>query len=222
MKTTISAFLLFLFFTLFAFPQVLVEEPTSKYQSDEWGFTAAIANQGMGFGGFYLKNSSDNTYIGANLAIYKLRDKYEYTLPSYYNNYVRKINNDNNLYLIPFSIELKRHFFADKFANDIRPYIFSQIGGIFGMNFPENKNRPTYYIDPYGNVYLEEFNDIDLENEFQFGMTLGIGLSLDIATKKKVFFSLKPVYNWIYFPSPIAKEKWHSSLEFQFVIGMRR
>ncbi|MCK5075382.1 MAG: hypothetical protein KAR38_03350, partial [Calditrichia bacterium] len=81
MKKLSKLIILFLLLSSAVHAQVLVEEPTSKYQNNEWGLNVAIAGQGMGIGGFYIKNISDNTYLGANIAIYKLRDKYEYYLP---------------------------------------------------------------------------------------------------------------------------------------------
>ncbi len=208
--------LFFLFFALMSLPaQVLVEEPSTKYQNDEWGFQIAIAEQGMGFGGYYFKNIANDKYLGVNIAAYKMRDKYEYTSYYLYSYGYYSMNRYNNLYLFPLYLEYKRHFKTEIFANDVRPYFFVQGGGIFAMNFPENADT---FFEPADDFDPEK----DLKNEYEFGYSFGLGMSMDFSTKSKTYFSLRPVYNWIYFPNAIAGKQWHSTLEFKLIIGLRK
>ena len=198
------------------FSQVLVEEPISKYQNDDYGFTISVAQQGMGIGGFYNKNIASHTYLGLHGAAFKMRDKFEYSYNLYYYtgiDYNYTANRYNNLYLFPVIIELKHNFMVETFQNDIRPAVFLQGGTIFGMNFPQK--QAVYTFD---GVKIPDGR----ENEYEIGFNIGIGASLDVATGKRVYVAIKPLYNWIYFTKSIATQNWHNTFEIALIIGVRK
>jgi hypothetical protein len=190
--------------------QVYVEEPTTFYESDEYGFNISMAQQGFGIGGFYYKNISAKNYLGIQGGFYKMRDSKEFEF--YYFGYYYVQNKINNLFIFPFQLQYKHLFLPRSFATDLRPNIVLNVGGIFGMNLPNKRNFPQ--DDPQLAAALK--------NEYEFGFSWGIGIAVDITTNKKMFFTLKPNYQWVYFKHTIAQQKWHNYYEIRLEFGVRK
>lgn len=190
--------------------QVYVEEPVTFYENDEYGFQVSMAQQGFGLGAFYYHKISPGNYFGLAGAFYKLRDKKEFEF--YYYGYYYVQNKLNNLWIFPIQLTYKKLFLSEIFANDLRPNLVLSVGGIFGMNFPNKNSFPQ--DDP----------DLlkSLKNEYEFGISWGIGLAVDISTTKKMFFTLKPNYQWVYFKNSIAQRQWHNYYEIRFEFGVRK
>lgn len=192
------------------FSQVYVEEPTPHYVNDEYGFQISMAQQGFGIGAFYNKMITSHNYLGLSLAFYKIRDSKEFEF--YYYGYYYVQNKINNLFIFPLQFQYKRLFLTDAFADDLRPNLVLTAGGIFGMNFPNRNGFPS--DDPNLNR--------SLRNEYQLGLSWGIGFALDIPTNKKIFLTIKPTYQWVYFSSTIAQQQWHNYYEIRLEFGTRK
>ncbi|GAB4172503.1 MAG: hypothetical protein Kow00108_07150 [Calditrichia bacterium] len=207
---------IYLFFLLLLFvgigsSQVYVEEPSYQYENDEYGFHVAMAQQGFGLGGFYMKLISPGNYIGFNGAFYKIRDNKEFQF--YYYGYTVVRNKINNLFIIPLLVSYKKYFSTGIFANDLRPNFYMSAGTILGMNFPNKDNLPP---DTDPDVIRQ------LDNEFELGASWGIGLAMDISTGKNLFLTIRPQYQWVVFRNSIAQQKWHNYYELRFEFGVRK
>lgn len=199
------------FFITSLFPQ---EEDIPIIHEDEYGAGITLAMSGFGLGGYYRFALPAFFHVGASLDFYLMRDEYEFTGYDIYG-YPIQVNKFNRLFLIPFSVEVKKRLFQNDIEEGFRPYLVGSGGLTFGMNFPRENDFERSYLPPSEQERLPE------DNEFRFTFNFAIGFGIDITTNENFYFSLRPQYRIIYFPESIAGRNNHSNFEIRAELGKR-
>ena len=205
-KYILSGFILMLCFfsgqTLAQDYEIIETVPIHK---NERGFTVSLATSGLGLGGVYRWALPLYSHIGFSLEFFIVRDDNEFELYDPYFNQFIKVNDVNRMFTIPVSIEFKKRLFVNSIENNFRPHLLIQVGGVYGMNFP--------------NEALVNGNIIKPDNEYEFAPSLLGGFGVDFTTRESYFATLRVQYRYAYFQNSIAGKKDHSSFEIKFEIG---
>ncbi|MFZ0389234.1 MAG: hypothetical protein WAN36_02160 [Calditrichia bacterium] len=183
-------------------PLLLFGQDDYSYQNqDEYGMGLSIAMSGFGIGGYYRFAMPNDFFVGASLDFYLMRDEKQVTYYDPYYGIPIERNKVNRLYVIPFTVELKRRLFAESIEDSFRPYLIGAAGATFGMNFPKIAG---------------------LDDEYRTTFNLEIGFGVDFTRDNDFYVSVRPQYRIIYFPEEIASKKNHSSFEIRIELGKRR
>ncbi len=175
---------------------------------NERSFTFSLATNGLGLGGSYRFKLPNYYHVGFNLEFFILRDDKEFEIFDPIIGPV-KLNNINRFFMIPANIEIKKRLFTDDIEDNFRPHLMLQAGGVFGMNFPKERQ----VID--GN----QSRLIKPDNEYKLTYNVVLGLGVDVTTRKDFFVTIRPQYRLTFFTDDIAGKKDHSAFEIKFEIG---
>ncbi len=188
------------------FGQIEYEEfDTPVIHKNERAFTFSLATNGLAIGGLYRKALPGYFQAGLSLEFLILRDDKEFeTFDPFFGTPI-KINDVNQLYMIPLNLELKKRLFAQDIENNFRPHAMLQVGAIYGMNFPREFTLNG----------VQQKRD----NQFSFTTNIVIGFGADISTKENFFFTIRPQYRITAFTSPIAGSANHNAFEIKFEVG---
>lgn len=170
----------------------------------EHAFTFSLATNGLVIGGALRYPLPNFMTFGASLEFLILRDDKEIEVIDIFGNPV-KVNDVNQLFMIPFNLELKKRLFANDIENNFRPHIMAGAGAIYAMNFPRDIIVNDARIKP--------------DSEYGWSYDIVFGAGADISTKKDVYFSIRPQYRYTYFPDTIAGKNNHSAFEIKFEVG---
>ncbi|RMI14395.1 MAG: hypothetical protein D6681_05210 [Calditrichaeota bacterium] len=203
--------ILIVLFTLYAGPGNAQEDNLESVpvHKNEKGLSFSLATSGLGLGVLYRKALPSFFYVGVNLEFFMLRDDHELEIFDPVFGQFVKINDENNLFIIPLNLEVKKRLFANDIENNFRPHVLAQVGAVFGMNFPND-------------IVTFTGQRIDKDNEFRLTYDALIGLGVDFTTRKDYYATIRTQYRYAYFPKSIAGKKDHSAFEIRFEVGVVR
>ena len=171
-----------------------------KKAENEAGLVFAMTETGSGFGGFMLWPVGSRIHVGPTLDVFFLRDSRQIEFIDPYSGFPYTLNKQNNVYIFDFLVTVKRRFFAEDLEDSFRPFLTAGIGPTFGLNSPEDEDRPN-------------------EKEWTIGGFVGGGV--DITVDVRYFVGIRGQYRIIPFTRNLGETKNHSMFELRFEIGRR-
>ncbi|HID40263.1 MAG TPA: hypothetical protein EYP36_12225 [Calditrichaeota bacterium] len=204
----IVLFLIVVLVPLPAFSQLdkyLQKDPLPTIMN-QWGVAFSVLEGGTGIGGFIempLKGLlavpwGEFIHIGATADFFFIRDSREFQYSDGYNVYV--FNRQNNVYMGDFLLTLRKRLFADQLHDSFQPFIMVSAGGIYGINFPEDKTRPR---------------------EQAFALTAAGAVGVNAVVDKVYLFGVRLQYRYINFGRRVGETKDHSTLDLRLELGRR-
>jgi len=178
-------------------------EPTIMNQ---WGVAFSVLEGGTGIGGFIetpLKSFAslplgDFVHIGVTADIFFIRDSKEFQYSDGYNVYV--FNRQNNVYMGDLLLTLRKRLFARQLHDSFQPFVMLSAGGIYGVNFPEDKTRPM---------------------EQAFAVTVAGAAGVNAVVDKVYLFGIRLQYRYMKFDRTVGETKNHSTLDLRLELGRR-
>ena len=204
----IILFLMVFLIPLPAFSQLdkYLEKDPEPTIMNQWGIAFSVLEGGTGIGGFIempLKGLlavplGKFVHIGATADIFFIRDSKEFQYSDGYNVYV--LNRQNNVYMGDLLLTLRKRLFAEYLHDSFQPFIMVSAGGIYGINFPEDKTRPR---------------------EQAFTLTAAGAVGVNAIVDKVYLFGIRLQYRYMDFGRRVGEEKDHSSLDLRLELGRR-
>ncbi len=178
-------------------------EPTIMNQ---WGIAFSVLEGGTGVGGFIEMPLTgllavplgDYVHIGATADIFFIRDSKEYQYSDGYNVYV--FNRQNNVYMGDFLVTLRKRLFVRELHDSFQPFVMLSAGGIYGINFPEDKTRPR---------------------EQAFALTAAGAAGVNAIVDKVYLFGIRLQYRYVNFGRRVGESNDHSTLDLRLELGRR-
>jgi hypothetical protein len=161
------------------------------YKESEIGLDLNVNTSGGGIGLFYHKEFLLNYFWGANLNIISIRDEGELTVYDPRFGYI-KINDPNDLFLIPVYLDIRRRLFSESIEDNFRPFITIGAGSVQGFNFVKER--------------------IGRKNEYSLSAIVRAGVGIDMEFASNFLLSISFKYEFIKFPKKIAGKNDYSGL----------
>jgi len=156
------------------------EKPPLEFPNSALGLDVIFSEGGIGFGGFYRHNLSNNVTFFTDLSMSESKDDQEVVRIDPFTLQPFSAFKKNRVFILPLNFGMQFRLFADKIYDNLRPYINFGIGPTLVLTTPNDQE----FFKAFGDAHAR----YALSGHIGFGANFGIDKSNLVGINIRYYF----------------------------------